>query len=252
MFGGWPAYRREPLWQTSAGIVHPFKDYQRVHSTEAEALTWSDGLDREGEQLFCTADVIVVTLGLIEAWRHPATGNYFRQIPHPDVFPQLKPEFVRLTTADMLDDLQVIRDVIRAHTSAALVLTVSPVPLHATVTPLDVRVANVESKHRIRAAVSEFVEAYPDVHYFHSYEIVTTAERLSDFMLADGRHVSRPGVDYIVQQFVSTFGAEGLTVPETDLTWLTPPAKTAARLPPARPGWRSWLGQALRRESRRL
>jgi hypothetical protein len=137
-------------------------------------------------------------------------------------------EFYRVTVGDMLDDLSHIYGMVKAHTRARMIVTVSPVPLHATFTPLDVRVANTESKARIRAAVSEFVERHPDVSYFHSYEMVTTAERLSDFMLEDGRHVSSLAVDYILQQFLAQYATSDVPVPAVDTSFLTPPAKTAA------------------------
>ncbi len=232
VFGGWDARLDEPLWRVKGGWVHPFKDYQSVFPNEADCAAWSDDLDRRGDKLFRTADVIVITLGLIEAWRNPKTGCHYRQIPHPEVFPTLGCIFSRLSVADMLDDLERIWQVLHENTKARLILTVSPVPLHATMTRHDVRVANTESKARLRAAVSEFVEQHSDVLYFPSFEMVTTAERLSDFMLEDGRHVSRRGVDFILQQFLMTFGEAGIQIPEVDTSWLTAPAKTAERVQP--------------------
>ena len=149
--------------------------------------------------------MVVVTLGLIETWRSPTTGDTYRQIPHPAVFDSLRPDFHRLSVTEMLDDLERIRTVIRDRLGAAMVVTVSPVPLHTTFTPLDVRVANTESKGRIRAAVSEFVDRHPDVHYFHSYEMVVTAERQSDYFRDDGRHVHRHAVKFIVSEFLRLF-----------------------------------------------
>jgi len=228
IFGGWPEYAAEPMWRIRDGWVHPFKNADRVFETEAELRRWSDDLDRAAEALFRSAEVIVITLGLIEAWRNPVTRNVYRVLPHPDVFQDLRPVFTRLTVNEMQADLECIRTTIRRHTRAELIVTVSPVPLHATMTDRDVRIANVESKSRIRAAVSEFVETHPDVRYFHSYELVTTSERLSDFMEADGRHVQRRAVDYILSQFVRTFGS-GLAIPDVDESWITQPEKTAAR-----------------------
>lgn len=239
IFGGWPAYQRESAWETSRGFIHPFKDYHRAFATAADLRQWSDELDRRGEALFRSADVVVITLGLIETWSNRTTGNHYRQIPPPEVFTRLSPVFNRLTTRDMQQDLEAIRAAIRVNTKAKIILTVSPIPLHATVTPHDVRIANTESKHRIRATVSEFVEAFPDVHYFHSYEIVTTAERQSDFVLEDGRHVAAPAVDYIVQQFMTMFATDGVKVPAVDLSWLTEPTKIAAGIQrPAESRWR--------------
>ena len=127
----------------------------------------------------------------------------------------------------MLDDLERIRHVVREVLGAELIVTTSPVPLHSTFTALDVRVANVESKSRIRAAVSEFVDRHADVHYFHSYEMVVTAERQSDYFREDGRHVERHAVRYIVSEFLRLFAAPELTLSDVDSSWLTPIAKTA-------------------------
>jgi hypothetical protein len=233
IFGIWTGYDQEPYWRVNGGFVHAFKDYKRVFPTEEALQIWSDELDRQAVELFRMADIVVITLGLTEAWMQPQTGNYYRQIPHPDVFGSLGAVFHRLSVAQMMDDLTAIRAVLSQNTAAELILTVSPVPLQATLTPLDVRVANCESKSRIRAAVSEFIDRFPDVHYFSSYEIVTTAERLSDFMREDGRHIHRHAVDYILQQFLIQFACDDLAVPELDTTWLTAPSKIAARPRPA-------------------
>jgi len=219
-FGGWEEYAREPYWNVEKGFVHPFKSYSRIFSTKAELHEWSDKKDRESELLFRKADVIVITLGMIESWKDPERSVFYRQIPHPDIFNTLGAIFHRLTVDEMIKDLKQIRSIIRRNTNAEIILTVSPIPLCATLTNLDVQVANIESKSRIRAAVSEFTALYPDVSYFHSYEIVMTAERLNDFMLEDGRHVNEHAVDYILQQFLKVFACDDLNVPDIDESWL--------------------------------
>lgn len=213
-FGVPTACDDEPLWHTSQGWIHPFKHPQHRFPTEQELRHWSDDCDRRARELFTAADVFVITLGLIECWRQPRTGCVYRHIPHPDVFPQLDVQLHRASVSEMLADLAEIRRLIRGHTHAVIILTVSPVPLHATFTDRDVRVANTESKCRIRAAASEFVEQFPDVHYFHSYELVSAAEHPGEFIKADGRHVQPRAVDYIVNQFLRTFGDSELQVPE--------------------------------------
>lgn len=245
IFGLWPGYQSEPNWQVNDGFVHPFKDYHKVFRNEAALRSWSDQLDRNAEKLFRAANVVVITLGLIEAWRQPKTGNFYRQIPHPDVFPTCGAEFHRLTVAEMVDDLRRIRAALRRHTRVELIVTVSPIPLYSTMTGLDVRVANCESKSRVRAAVSEFVDEFPDVHYFQSYEIVSTAESLSDFMKEDGRHVHAHAVDYIVAEFLRTFACDDVAIPHVDSSWLTTPLKTSDS--PPRPSLRAKLAIKLMR-----
>jgi hypothetical protein len=245
IFGGWSARNKEPLWKTQAGYVNPFKSLNDVFTSEAELKKHNDNLDAQADTLFRGADLVVMTIGLIEAWRNPKTGNVYRQIPHPDVFEHIDKEFYRLSTQEMLEDLHAIAEILRKAHAPKLLVTVSPIPLHATITAHDVRVANSESKARIRAAVSEFVESHDDVFYFPSYEIVTTAERMSDFMKVDGRHVHRHGVDYILSYFLQSF-VEDADVPEIDDSWLAAPEKTAARPDDERLGLRKVSKMMLR------
>jgi hypothetical protein len=230
--GRWPGRAAEPSWPVGDGLVDPFRDYDTIYPDQAALDAKRAELDERADALFKGAGVVVITLGLIETWRNTSTGNVYRQIPHPAVFPELAPEFHRLTVAEMLDDLEVIRRVVRDELGAALVITTSPVPLHSTFTPLDVRVANTESKSRIRAAVSEFVERHDDVQYFHSYEMVVTAERQSDYYREDGRHVHRHAVRYIVAEFLRLFADPSLQLSDVDSTWLTPIAKKERNLAP--------------------
>lgn len=226
--GGWPERAAEPSWRVGTEFVDPFRDYGTTYPDEPQLLAARAAADAAADEVFRGAGVVVVTLGLIETWRSPVTGGTFRQIPHPAVFASLRPAFHRLTVTEMLDDLERIRTVIRDGLGAEMVVTVSPVPLHTTFTPLDVRIANAESKGRIRAAVSELVDRHPDVHYFHSYEMVVTAERQSDFFREDGRHVHRHAVRYIVSEFLRLFADPALHLQDVDTSWLTPIEKTAA------------------------
>jgi hypothetical protein len=230
--GGWADRAAEPLWSVPGGFVDPFRDYSTTHPDEATLLAERAAADAAADALFRDARIVVATLGLIETFRNPFTGNTFRQIPHPAVFPTMVAEFYRLTVADMLADLDRIRTIVRDTLGATLVLTTSPVPLHTTFTAHDVRVANTESKSRIRAAVSEFVDRHPDVRYFHSYEMVVTAERQSDFFREDGRHVHRHAVKYIVSEFLRLYGDPSLQMTDVDASWLTPIEKTAATVGP--------------------
>jgi len=250
--GGWPERAAEPSWRVGDGYVDPFRDYDTIHESEAALAAARSEVDGRAEDLFKRAGVIVVTVGLIETWRSRASGTSYRQIPHPAVFRQVDADFHRLTVGEMLDDLERIRRVIRETLRAAMILTTSPVPLHATFTPLDVRVANTESKARIRAATSEFVERHPDVYYFHSYEMVTTAERQSDYFREDGRHVHRHAVRHIVAEFLRLFAEPALQLGDVDTSWQTPISKKAASVaaeprPTPAPVSRSIAARAVRR-----
>ncbi len=220
----------EPLWQVRGGWVHPFQEPGRSAPSQDQLLAACAEVDAEAASLFRSAEVVVVTLGLIEAWVSPFSGWFYRQLPHPDVFSDLKPVFTRLTVTEIREDLERIWSLLGTGVSRSLVITVSPVPLHVTFTSSDVRTANMESKCRLRAAVSEFVEEHPEVVYFPSFELAMTAERLSDFMKEDGRHLHQRAVDYIVATFLRNYGSTGMELPVLDLSWLAGPEKTAARV----------------------
>jgi hypothetical protein len=240
-------FAREPRWSTKGGWVHPFRNYARTFPELDELESWSDSLDRAGRELFIGADVVVVTLGLIEAWLSPTSGAAFRQIPHPDVFPKLQPQFHRLQVHEIQRDLFEIRRLVSVLApKAALIVSVSPIPLHSTFTDLDVRVANAESKARIRAAVSQCCETTDEITYFPSYEMVAGSEHPSDFMREDGRHVKREGVDLIVARFMQTFARDPQLVPPVDDSWLRPIDKTVPSLK-YRPPLRRVAGRLLRR-----
>lgn len=254
--GGWPERAAEPAWRVEGGVIDPFRDYDTVYPDDAAMLAARATADAAADEVFNAPGVVVVTLGLIEAWRSRTTGSSFRQIPHPAVFPTIGVEFHRLTVAEMLDDLERIRTVVRDRIGAELVITTSPVPLHSTFTALDVRIANTESKSRIRAATSEFLDRHPDVHYFHSYEMVVTAERQSDYFRDDGRHVHHHAVRHIISEFLRLYADPSLHLADVDSSWLTPIDKTAAiptrerpaPAPPPRPRplWRRVAGRARR------
>jgi hypothetical protein len=251
--GGWPERAIEPEWAVGGGFVDPFRDYDTIYPDLAALEASRAEADAAAAAVFQGAGVVVMTLGLIETWRSRATGSTFRAIPHPAVFEALEPEFHRLTVAEMLADLERIRAVVVERMGAKLVVTVSPVPIHTTFTPLDVRIASTETKTRIRAAVSEFIDRHPDVHYFHGYEMVVTAEKQSDYYRDDGRHIERHAVRYIVSEFMRLFADPSLHLADVDTSWLTPIEKTAkepsprvAAPRPPRPAWRRAVGRIRR------
>lgn len=220
---------RHPLWLTKAGFVHPFKNHLETATfqTESECLEWARKIDEEATSRLQQADIIVITLGLIEAWFDEVGGISYKAMPPGEVFNDLKPQFRRLTVTEMITDLQEIYSLIKAHLKAELIITVSPIPLNQTFMPYDVRIANTESKARVYSAVSEFIETKSDVHYFPSYEMVTGAECKDDFMLKDGRHLHRYALRYILENFVRMYCDS--SVERTDLAtpWLTAPTKSS-------------------------
>jgi hypothetical protein len=112
-----------------------------------------------------SSNVVLITLGLIEAWFDTRSGLYIN-CPPPKVVTRTDPSRFELHVLDYADVTRSLADLVdllgrvcpRDH---RIILTVSPVPLLATFTSSDVAVANSYSKSVLRAAVEPFVAGHP-------------------------------------------------------------------------------------------
>lgn len=157
-----------------------------------------------------TANCVVLTLGLVEAWRDETTGLYIQQAPVQPSFRRALSRFTfrRLDFATCLADVQAAIDTVRAvNPTAAFLITTSPVPLDRTFTADDVITATMHGKSVLRAVCGEIVAANERVDYFPSYESVMLTRDWSVFQ-ADRRHVSDAFVGRIVQRLLDTYFRE--------------------------------------------
>ena len=155
-----------------------------------------------------SADVVIVTLGLVECWFDRETGVYLNGAPsiqlskaHPGRF-----EFHLLDYNDILDALREVYQLLSAArgTPPKFLVTVSPVGLVSTFRDHDVLVANCYSKSVQRAAVDAFVAEH-DAHYFPSYEYVTLTDRRFAWTNKDFRHVRPETVDRIMADVLAAY-----------------------------------------------
>lgn len=152
--------------------------------------------------------VVVVTLGLVEAWFDHTTGLYLNEAP-PKVVAQAEPNRFTLqilSVAEIMEALEALHALLGrfGHPDFRLLVTVSPVPLKATFTGRDSLLANTYSKSALRVAVEMFALSHSNVDYFPSYEIVTLTNRSSAF-IQDNRHVTSSVVDEIVDRVVEAY-----------------------------------------------
>jgi len=151
--------------------------------------------------------VIVMTLGLVEVWRDLQSGLRINVAPLAAI--DLEPErFVLevLSYDEIFAELEAIHALLSANCPRdfKMLVTVSPVPLHATFRPEDVMTANAYSKAVQRAALEAFVLRHENVDYFPSFETVTLTDRRVAFD-RDNRHVQRGVVARVVDRFVTAY-----------------------------------------------
>ena len=154
------------------------------------------------------ADVIILTLGLIEAWYHKSSSLYANSINskilarHRDQF-ELHILDVK-ETINCLEEIYTLLKQVHINGDFRFVITVSPVPLTSTFTSKDVIIANSESKSILRAAASLFVDRYDNVDYFPSFEMVNYTNPTLAWR-PDKVHVNPAMVTHIVENFYENY-----------------------------------------------
>jgi GSCFA family len=120
-----------------------------------------------------TADVIIITLGLVEAWFDRNTGLYINQVPPLNrLRGDSQFELHRLSAAESFALLDRAFGIMSEGGVKRVILTLSPVPLQTTFTTEDCVTANSYSKATLRVCADMLCERYSFVDYFPSYEIV--------------------------------------------------------------------------------
>ena len=163
------------------------------------------------------AECLMMTPGLIEAWKDRRTGLFTYGPPYHKAM-LATPErwvFEVLSFPQCLADMLAAIDVVRARNPGVnILLTTSPVPLTLTFTGRDISIANAHSKAVLRAVCEQVLLERDGVDYFPSYEIVT----LSDPRLvwkSDRLHVSQGFIGKIVGYMLDNY-MEGVAAAAAD------------------------------------
>jgi hypothetical protein len=118
-----------------------------------------------------TSDLVIITLGLIEAWYDNRHQRYICETPSRGMLvDSSRFEFERLSFEQCLRYLRETLEIIRRDSRPKVLLTTSPVVLSRTFTNDDVIVANMYSKAVLRAVSGQVSSECEDVEYFPSFE----------------------------------------------------------------------------------
>ncbi|TKW68798.1 MAG: hypothetical protein DI616_02055 [Paracoccus denitrificans] len=156
-----------------------------------------------------TADVLILTLGLIESWYDNETGLYLTEVPNGRLLARTKERFSfkTLSVADTVSILNEIHALLKRHSKPGqkVLITVSPVPIGRTFTTDDIIVANTTSKSTLRTAALEFISSVEGVDYFPSYEAAMHSHPDLAWQ-SDRLHVSDFLVGEIIRTFLTRYG----------------------------------------------
>jgi GSCFA family len=193
-----------------------WQDPYRKHvyaSSEGAILDLSRKVDACMTEAILRADVYIITLGLTEVWRNDKNGLIVNQVPDGELNGKAPGfTFERSTYEQNYENMHVVCSLVQERfPDKKIVLTVSPVALKRTFSGNDIVVANMESKSTLRAVAAAVSREFSNVIYWPSFEIALAR----DIYEADGRHVTRAGVDAIVQQFLTTHASQERAVDRT-------------------------------------
>ena len=151
--------------------------------------------------------VVIVTLGLIEAWWDEAEQLYLNDtVPrsvverHPGRF-----FFEQLSMDKTVDAVMRLVAALHALNPAQkMLLTVSPVPFQRSFSGSDAMVANSYSKAALRVAAELATRSFDHVDYFPSYETVTLSDRALSWE-DDLVHVRSEMIELNVERMIAAY-----------------------------------------------
>jgi len=194
--------------EVGEGLWHDPQLVNNVHPASIERVGERRAMVQDAFRQLPSCRIVIITLGLAEAWFDHETGLYLNTAPplpainrHPDRFSLDVLDYEDISTA-----LERIYALLKAHghPDFKVLITVSPVPFKATFTGEDAITANSYSKAVQRAACQAFVARHENVDYFPSFEIVTLSHRELVYE-RDNVHIGGSTVAYIVDQVLGNY-----------------------------------------------
>jgi hypothetical protein len=169
--------------------------------TEEEAERALELIYERCSKTLMEADLVVITLGLTEHWRHKDDLKAFYRMPFEVNYDSTIHEFHSLSYKEVLDDLNIIVELFKKYNKNIKILfSISPVPLSATFRPhLGAYIATSFSKSILHAAAHDVVIRNDNAYYMPSYEIVKSNPIIH--YKKDGRHVNPHSVNSIMSTF---------------------------------------------------
>lgn len=200
------------IWEKDGRYYDPFRpNIEPEGFASPEELEASRGMAIEAFRTCLTkARVFVFTLGLTESWMNRAARYEYPMCPgtvagnfDADAHEFLNQDypFIRSTLA------RTIARIRQVNPQLNFLLTVSPVPLTATMSGNHVLVATMESKSTLRAVAGSLAKQFPFVDYFPSYEIINAPCFRGTFFETNQRNVNHAGVDHVMDMFFNCLTA---------------------------------------------
>jgi len=177
--------------------------------TEIEIVRKRRALMRDIYAHLPSSDLLIVTLGMVEAWFDLETQTYLNRAPGPECFrdPENKGARFELRILNHDECLELLTPAFEKAFAAGLkriMLTVSPVPLQRTFGADDAVIANSYSKATLRSVATSLAKSFETIDYFPSYEMVTLFA--GNPFIEDNVHVKPEIVARVTKYMLEVYG----------------------------------------------
>lgn len=225
----------EDEWAAVDGWLDPFRPFvEKDGFRSREELVRDRRAHFEAvKSCFEKADVFIFTLGLTETWMSREDGAVFPVCPGCGAgeFNPNKYVFKNFNVEEVVADINGFIDRVRSvNEDVKIILTVSPVPLVATMEDRSVVVSTTYSKSVLRVAAQQILDQHACVDYFPSYEMITAGYAAGTAFGDDWREVREDAVSRVMRVFLKHYCniISGQDVPSPPARVKTPRAEKVA------------------------
>jgi hypothetical protein len=203
----------DEVWEKEGRFYDPFRPNIEPNGFESkeELLRSREAVIESFKTSLTDSQVFVLTLGLTESWFNADHGYEYPMCPGTvaGIFDERVHRFVnqdfQFIRKTLSETIQAIRNL---NPKLRFILTVSPVPLTATMSGNHVLVATMESKSILRSVAGQLYRQFDFVDYFPSYEIINASPFRGTFFEPNQRNVNHTGVEHVMNTFFTCLNAK--------------------------------------------
>lgn len=203
----------DEAWEKDGRFYDPFRPKIEPNGFESreELLRSREAVIEAFKTSLTDSQVFVLTLGLTESWFNTDHGYEYPICPGTVAgkfdervhrFINQDFQFIRKTLSQTIQLIKNLNPKLR------FILTVSPVPLTATMSGNHVLVATMESKSILRSVSGQLYRQFDFVDYFPSYEIINSSPFRGTFFEPNQRNVNHSGVEHVMNTFFTCLNAK--------------------------------------------
>jgi len=187
-------------------LLDPYR--RAVYSkTRENLLEIRTRMSRRMQQGIAAAKIIVITLGLVEAFKLVGREDYLSEYNSHIGDEHL--EFVNASYEQAHEALAQTIELLRSHYPEKMIaITVSPIPVARTFSDTNAITATMRGKSILRSCADAMAAQYENVHYWPSYEFAMWSGNA--FAAADVRHIRPEAIAKITSAFCHAYFNDSL------------------------------------------